>query len=38
VVTAPGRPYAVVSGVEIEYRPAPPALPKAKPKPKSQRR
>ena len=28
VVTAPGRPYAVVSGVEIEYRPAPPAPPK----------
>lgn len=27
VVTAPGRPYAVVSGVEIEYRPAPPAPP-----------
>ena len=38
VVTAPGRPYAVVSGVEIEYRPAPPAPPKPKPKPKSQRR
>ena len=34
VVTAPGRPYAVVSGVEIEYRPAPPAPPK----PKRQRR
>lgn len=37
VVTAPGRPYAVVSGVEIEYRPAPPPPPpkaKAKPKPK----
>ena len=28
VITAPGRPYAVVSGVEIEYRPAPPAPPK----------
>ena len=28
VVTAPGRPYAVISGVEIEYRPAPPAPPK----------
>lgn len=45
VVTAPGRPYAVVSGVEIEYRPAPPPpppkakatkpKPKPKPKPKS---
>ena len=35
VVTAPGRPYAVVSGVEIEYRPAPPPPPpKAKAKPK----
>jgi hypothetical protein len=31
VVTAPGRPYAVVSGVEIEYRPAPPPAP-VKPK------
>jgi len=30
VVTAPGRPYAVVSGVEIEYRPAPPAPPRTK--------
>jgi hypothetical protein len=30
VVTAPGRPYAVVSGVEIEYRPAPPAPPTTK--------
>jgi hypothetical protein len=30
VVTAPGRPYAVVSGVEIEYRPAPPAPPRSK--------
>ena len=38
VITAPGRPYAVVSGVEIEYRPAPPAPPKPKPKPKGQRR
>jgi hypothetical protein len=27
VITAPGRPYAVVSGVEIEYRPAPPPAP-----------
>jgi hypothetical protein len=27
VVTAPGRPYAVVSSVEIEYRPAPPPPP-----------
>ena len=27
VVTAPGRPYAVVSEVEIEYRPAPPPTP-----------
>jgi hypothetical protein len=35
VVTAPGRPYAVVSGVEIEYHPAPPPPP---PKPKRQRR
>jgi hypothetical protein len=35
VVTAPGRPYAVVSGVEIEYRPAPPPAPV---KPKRQRR
>jgi hypothetical protein len=34
VVTAPGRPYAVVSSVEIEYRPAPPAPPR----PKRQRR
>ena len=36
-ITAPGRPYAVVSGVEIEYRPAPPPPPpksKANPKPK----
>jgi hypothetical protein len=31
VVTAPGRPYAVISGVEIEYRPAPPPAP-AKPR------
>ena len=38
VITAPGRPYAVVSGVEIEYRPAPPAPPKPQPKPKGQRR
>jgi len=30
VITAPGRPYAVVSGVEIEYRPAPPAPPTTK--------
>jgi hypothetical protein len=30
VITAPGRPYAVVSGVEIEYRPAPPAPPATK--------
>jgi hypothetical protein len=35
VVTAPGRPYAVVSGVEIEYRPAPPPPP---PRPRRQRR
>jgi hypothetical protein len=35
VVTAPGRPYAVVSAVEIEYRPAPPPAP---PKPRRQRR
>jgi hypothetical protein len=35
VVTAPGRPYAVISGVEIEYRPAPPPAP---PKPRRQRR
>ena len=35
VVTAPGRPYAVVSGVEIEYRPAPPPPP---PKPRRPRR
>ncbi|MEO5823970.1 MAG: hypothetical protein ABIT71_25980 [Vicinamibacteraceae bacterium] len=35
VVTAPGRPYAVISGVEIEYRPAPPPPP---PKPRRQRR
>jgi hypothetical protein len=27
VVTAPGRPYAVVSEVQIEYRPAPPPPP-----------
>ena len=33
-ITAPGRPYAVVSGVEIEYRPAPPVPLK----PKRQRR
>jgi hypothetical protein len=42
VITAPGRPYAVVSGVEIEYRPAPPTpprpQPKAKAKPKSSHR
>ena len=31
VVSSPGRPYAVVSGVEIEYRPAPPPPP-AKPR------
>jgi hypothetical protein len=31
VITAPGRPYAVVSGVEIEYKPAPPPPP-AKPR------
>jgi len=35
VVTAPGRPYAVVSGVEIEYKPAPPPPP---PKPRRSRR
>ncbi len=35
VVTAPGRPYAVVSGVEIEYQPAPPPPP---PKPRRSRR
>jgi hypothetical protein len=35
VVSAPGRPYAVVSGVEIEYRPAPPPPP---PKPRRSRR
>jgi hypothetical protein len=35
VVTASGRPYAVVSGVEIEYRPAPPP---AAPKPRRPRR
>jgi len=35
VVTAPGRPYAVVSGVEIEYTPAPPPPP---PKPRRSRR
>jgi hypothetical protein len=35
VVTAPGRPYAVVSGVEIEYRPAPPPPP---PRPRRPRR
>jgi hypothetical protein len=35
VVTAPGRPYAVISAVEIEYRPAPPPAP---PKPRRQRR
>ena len=35
VVTAPGRPYAVVSQVEIEYRPAPPPPP---PRPRRQRR
>jgi len=35
VVTAPGRPYAVVSAVEIEYRPAPPPPP---PRPRRQRR
>ncbi len=35
IVDAPGRPYAVVSGVEIEYRPAPPPAP---PKPRRQRR
>jgi hypothetical protein len=34
-VTAPGRPYAVVSGVEIEYRPAPPPPPS---RPRRQRR
>ena len=35
IVTAPGRPYAVISGVEIEYRPAPPPPPpKSKAKPK----
>ena len=34
-VTAPGRPYAVVSAVEIEYRPAPPPPP---PKPRRPRR
>jgi hypothetical protein len=35
VVTAPGRPYAVISAVEIEYRPAPPPAP---PKPRRPRR
>jgi hypothetical protein len=35
VVTAPGRPYAIVSGVEIEYRPAPPPPP---PRPRRTRR
>jgi hypothetical protein len=35
VVTAPGRPYAVVSQVEIEYRPAPPP---PSPRPRRQRR
>jgi len=35
IVTAPGRPYAVVSGVEIEYKPAPPPPP---PKPRRSRR
>jgi hypothetical protein len=35
VITAPGRPYAVVSGVEIEYRPAPPPPP---PRPRRPRR
>lgn len=35
VVTAPGRPYAVISAVEIEYWPAPPPAP---PKPRRQRR
>jgi hypothetical protein len=35
VVTAPGRPYAVVSAVEIEYRPAPPPPP---PRSRRQRR
>jgi hypothetical protein len=35
VVTAPGRPYAVISGVEIEYKPAPPPPP---PKPRRSRR
>jgi hypothetical protein len=35
VVTAPGRPYVVVSGVEIEYRPAPPPPP---PRPQRRRR
>ena len=34
VVTAPGRPYVVVSEVEIEYRPAPPPPPRSRPRPR----